>query len=80
MGSGSGGQTALEGRGRRAECRYKGLESRAGLGCEQVPTAWEEGKDPGSHRRQPEEGGSGLETPLRISRKWAAWSEGWGPP
>lgn len=49
MGSVSGGQTALEGRGRRARCRYKGLESRAGLGCEQVPAAWEGGKDTGSH-------------------------------
>lgn len=36
MGTGSGGQTASEGKGRRTGRRYKGLESRAGLGCEQV--------------------------------------------
>lgn len=80
MGSGPGVQTGLEQRGRRTGCRYKGLESRAALGCEQVPVAWEGGKDPGRHRCQPEEGGSGLETPLRVTRSGQPGARAGGHP
>lgn len=39
MGIGSRGQAAFEGRWRKTGCRYKDLESGAGLACEQAPAA-----------------------------------------
>lgn len=77
MGTGSGGQTALEGRGRRAGCSYKGLSQELGLA---VNRCREEGRDTGDHLCQLEEDTSVLGTPLRVSQKWAALREDWEPP